>query len=245
MVELDPGSKSAVADRAAGLPYRTLQDWTTVRLREAILDGRLAPGARLYHDALARQFAVSRMPVREALRVLHSEGLVELRPHRGAAVIALRPEEVMQVFEVRALLEARAAELTAPNLTDADLARVRALLAAMEGAETEDEPEHWLALNMRFHTSIYSASGWRHLCSLIETQRNVVQPYLRVATTFLGRVRSAQEEHRAILAAAEARDGPRLAQLTVEHLRTTAREVVDELTQRRAGASAGAVVRSQ
>lgn len=220
------------SDPELSAPYRTLQDWTTVRLRTAILDGRFEPGARLYHDALATQFGVSRMPIRQALRVLHSEGLIELRPHRGAVVIALCPKEVMQIFEVRALLEAHAAELAAPNLTDADLARLRTLLEAMEGAETDDE--RWLALNMQFHTSIYPASGWRHLCSLIETQRNVVQPYMRVATAYLGRARTAQEEHRAIMAAAEARDGQRLAQLTVEHLRTTAREVVDELTRRRA-----------
>ena len=212
--------------------YRTLQDLTTDGLRAAILGGHFGPGARLNHDALARQFGVSRMPVRQALRVLESEGLVEQRPHRAAVVVALRPEEVTQIFEVRAMLEARAAELAAPNLTEADLARLRAFVEAMEHAGTDDE--RWLELNLQFHTAIYPASGWRHLCSVIAAQRNVVQPYLRIATQFLGRASTAQVEHRGILAAAEARNGPLLAALTVEHLRTTARSVVGELVRRRA-----------
>jgi DNA-binding GntR family transcriptional regulator len=218
------------------LPYRTLQDLTTDRLRTAILRGRFPPGARLHHDTLARQFGVSRMPVRQALRVLHSEGLIELRPHRGAVVIALDPEEILQIFEVRGLLEARAAELAAPNLTDADLAHLAAIVSEMEAAEADDD--RWLALNLQFHTGIYPASGWRHLCTLIESQRNVVQPYLRVALAFLDRARTARAEHRGILAAAQARDGPRLARLTVNHLRTTARAVVDELARRQTTSTA-------
>jgi DNA-binding GntR family transcriptional regulator len=235
---LDPGSNiqnrrsGHRGDPASIVLYRTLQDLTTDGLRAAILNGQFGPGARLGHDELARQFGVSRMPVRQALRVLESEGLVTLRPHRGAVVVALRPEEVTQIFEVRAMLEARAAELAAPNLTDADLALLRGFVEAMEHAGTD--VEHWLELNLRFHTAIYPASGWRHLCALIATQRNVVQPYLRLATTFLSRATTAQEEHRGILAAAEARDGPRLAALTVEHLRTTAQLVVGELIRRRA-----------
>jgi DNA-binding GntR family transcriptional regulator len=210
--------------------YRTLQDLTTERLREAILAGAFSPGQRLHHDALANQFGVSRMPVRQALRVLESEGLVELRPHRGAVVVALRPEDVTKIFEVRALLEARAAVLAAPNIRDDDLARLRGFLEAMEHACSD---EQFLALNMQFHMTIYHASGWRHLCALIAAQRNVVQPCLSLATTFLGRSRTAQDEHRSIMRAAEARDGATLAKLTVEHLRTTARWVVDELNRRR------------
>jgi DNA-binding GntR family transcriptional regulator len=228
-IQADP---SAHAVGVAPLPYRTLQDLTTDRLRTAILEGQFPPGARLQHDTLARQLGVSRMPVREALRVLHSEGLIELRPHRGAVVIALDPEEILQIFEVRGLLEARAAELAAPNLTDTELTRLASVVSEMEAAEADDD--RWLALNLQFHTSIYPASGWRHLCTVIESQRNVVQPYLRLALAFLDRASTARAEHRGILAAAQDRDGPRLARLTVEHLRTTARAVVDELTRRQA-----------
>jgi len=255
--------------------YRTLQNIVTDNLRSAILSGQLGPGDRLQHDDIARQFGVSRMPVREALRVLHSEGLVELRPHRGAVVVDLRPEDVAEIFEIRAMLEAQAAELAAPNLTDATIERMRGLLAEMgrvghrhgptngagangagskgtggkgvtgngvtagsgatgngAGDGAHDEAR-WLALNTEFHTTIYPASGWPRLCSLIEAQRNVVQPYLRLAAAHLGRTETAHGEHAAILEAAEARDGARLAELTVEHLRGTARELIEYLATRR------------
>jgi len=228
--------------------YRTLQDIVTDRLRDLILGGHLGPGDRLQHDDLARQFGVSRMPVREALRVLQSEGLVELRPHRGAVVVDLWPKDVAEIFEIRAMLEARAAELAAPHLTDETLAQMGAFLEEMgrigqqvaaphgaNGHEPQDEGR-WLGLNTQFHTIIYPASGWPHLCSLIEAQRNVVQPYLRLAAAHLGRTETAHAEHVAILEAAKARDGARLAALTVTHMRRTASELVEYLGNRRNGA---------
>ncbi len=211
--------------------YRTLQHIVTDQLRSAILGGRLGPGDRLQHDELARQLGVSRMPVREALRVLHSEGLVELRPHRGAIVVDLRPEEVGEIFEIRAMLEARAAELAAPQLTDETIAYLRDVLDEL--ARTTDE-ERWQTLNTEFHTAIYPASGWPRLCALIDQQRNVVAPYNRLASVHLGRMASAHAEHQEILEAARHRDGKRLARLTVEHIRRTARELMDYLTTRRA-----------
>lgn len=246
---------SARPDLAAEVAseYRTLQDIVTDRLRDIILSGHLGPGDRLQHDDLARQFGVSRMPVREALRVLQSEGLVELRPNRGAVVVDLRPNDVAEIFEIRAMLEARAAELAAPNLTDEalaqmadilnDMGRIGERLHAARGAtgagETNSHDAHddgrWITLNTQFHTIIYPASGWPHLCALIEAQRNVVQPYLRLAAAYLGRTETAHAEHIAILDAAKARDGARLAELTVTHMRRTASELVEYLTNRRRG----------
>ena len=233
--------------------YRTLQDIVTDRLRAAILGGQLGPGDRLQHDDIARQFGVSRMPVREALRVLQSEGLIELRPHRGAIVVDLRPNDVAEIFEIRAMLEARAAELAAPNLSDATLRQMRETLdemgrishytqaadgvngTAANGAVEPDghDDARWLSLNSQFHTILYPASGWPHLCNLIEAQRNVVQPYLRLAAAYLGRTETAHAEHVAILEAARARDGALLASLTVSHMRRTANELVEYLTNRR------------
>ena len=221
----------SVAPEATALGYRTMQAIVTDRVRAAILGGQFGPGERVPQDDLAQQFGVSRMPVREALRVLEMEGLIEMRPHRGAVVVDLRPEDVAEVFEIRAMLEGRAAELAAVNLTDATLARLRELLTALDGAAA-DEPR-WLELNREFHTAIYPASGWPRLCAMIEQQRNVVQPYLRAALAFVGRTGTARAEHDAILRAAEARDAAELGRLTAEHLRTTARELIAFLRARR------------
>jgi DNA-binding GntR family transcriptional regulator len=215
---------AATMSDAVAVEYRTMQAIVTDRVRAAILGGQLGPGERVPQDELAQQLGVSRMPVREALRILESEGLVELRPHRGAVVVDLLPEDIAEIFEIRAMLEARAAELAAPNLTDETIARLREIEGEMERA-TDDEAR-WLRLNREFHTVIYPASGWPRLCQMIEQQRNVVQPYLRAALAFVGRTRTARDEHREILAAAEARDGQRLGHLTAEHLRTTARELI-------------------
>jgi DNA-binding GntR family transcriptional regulator len=237
---VSPGAPAAARTTAAGGPRRlggrsvprhTLQTLVTARLREAILSGRLTPGARLQQDDLARELGVSRMPIREALRVLHSEGLAELQPHRGAVVTNLKPEEIEEVFEIRAMLEARAATLAAPHLRDATLERMRALCEEMEAPGLDDAG--WLARNHAFHTLIYPASRWPRLCALIEAQRNVTRPYLAAATTLTARRPGAQREHRQLLDAAARGDGPRLAALTEEHLRTTARRLIAYVAGRR------------
>jgi DNA-binding GntR family transcriptional regulator len=123
-------------------------------------------------------------------------------------VIALRPAEIEELFEVRALLEARAAARAAPRLTDEALARLRALCAP-------------------------------RLCALIAGQRNVMQPYLQALNTLVGRRATAQREHREILDAAKRRDGARLAELTVAHLRTSAQGMIRYLVERAAGVGGG------
>lgn len=215
----------------AGAEYRTLQTIVTVRLRDAILSGRFAPGQRLPQDDLARELGVSRMPIREALRILHVEGLVDFHPHRGATVIDLHPDQIEELFEVRAMLEARAAERAAPRLAQETLVQLRHVCGALDDLTLDHGA--WLALNRQFHTLIYPASGWPRLCALIVTQRNVMQPYLRAVTVLTGRRATAQEEHRQLLAAAERRDGAALASLTVEHLRTTARDLIEYVTHER------------
>jgi DNA-binding GntR family transcriptional regulator len=224
---------SALGAAGGATEYRTMQEIVTTHLREAIRSGRLEPGTRLQQDDMARQLHVSRMPVREALRILEQEGLVELRPHRSAVVVSLRLDDVAEIFEIRAMLEGRAAELAGPHLTDAAIARLREIHTAM--SRVEHDEDRWLALNQQFHTAIYPASGRPRLCALIDAQRNVVQPYLRAAFALLGRAPSAHAEHERILWAAEDRDGARMSQLTVEHLHTTQQGLIAYLaTLRRA-----------
>lgn len=211
--------------------YKTLQKVVTDRLRALILAGKFAPGARLQQDELAKQFRVSRMPIREALRTLESEGFVELRAHRGAVVVNLQEREIAEIFEIRALLEGRAAALAAARLSEGELARLDQLYGAL--IHTADEEDCWLSLNHEFHMTIYTASGWPRLCALIVAQRNVVLPYLRASFALLDRAATAQEEHRRILCAAQERDGAALSRHSVDHLRTTARLLVDYLATTR------------
>lgn len=223
---------SAAATQPQAFQYRTMQTIATDYLRSAILSGRLGPGDRIQQDEVAALLGVSRMPVREALRILHSEGLVELQPHRGAIVVSLRAEDIFEIFEIRAILEGRAAEQAADKLSAAALAQMRAAYEEM-GALLESGSllgleglARWLDLNRQFHWTIYDACSWRRLRALINTQMNALVPYQRAASGLIARRAVAHREHEAILRAAEARDGGLLGELTARHLRQTAEDLV-------------------
>src|SRR5581483_2145876 len=126
--------------------YRTMETLVTDHLRAAILHGRMPPGTRLNQYTLAQQLRVSRMPVREALRTLQAEGLIELQPHRSAVVVSLEPAEFAEIFDIRATLEARAARRAVPRLTGETVARLHRLHDAM-GAAMAAGDERWLTLH--------------------------------------------------------------------------------------------------
>jgi DNA-binding GntR family transcriptional regulator len=227
-----PGENTLEAT-APVIEYRTRGQAVTHFLRSAILSGRLGPGDRVAQEEIAKQLNVSGIPVREALRALQSEGLVEIRPHRGAVVVSLRPQDIMEVFDIRATLEARAVELAAPQLTDAALVRLRQIWEEMDRLLTAWNHERWLALNREFHSTICRASGRPRLCALIDAQANALLPYQRAASGLIARKRPGHEEHYRILLAAEARDAQLLASRAAEHLRGTARDLMDYFSTHR------------
>ncbi len=214
---------------AGGPEYRTMCMFVTDRLRSEILLGRIAAGARLQHDDVAKRLGVSRMPVREALRILQSEGLVELRPHRGAVVVDLRVEDIEEIFGIREQLEPLATRLGVARIDEAGVARLRQL--DQEMSRTQDL-RSWFPLNREFHNVLYQASRWRRLCGLIESQRNAVEPYLRAAPAPMGRISVANEEHRQILCWVEERDGERVADFMAQHLRSTKQRLIECLAAR-------------
>ena len=120
---------------SATLPqFETVQDGVIEALRRAVLEDVLPPGARLLQEDLAAVFQTSRIPVREALRMLEYEGLVRSEPHRGFTVTGLDTDEVEEIFELRTLLETHAIRQAVPLLTDRDIADLRVLFEAMETA---------------------------------------------------------------------------------------------------------------
>lgn len=231
--------------QTSAIQYRTMARIVADYLRSAILSGRLGPGDKIQQDEIARQLGVSRMPVRDALRIVQSEGLVEIYPHRAAVVVSLRPQDIIEIFEIRALLEGRAAELAAAHLSDAIVAHLHEVYAAMDTILREWDHDRWLQLNREFHSTIYAASGWTRLCSIIDTQLNTLFPYQRAASSFVERRLTAHHEHGLILQAAKQRDAALLGQRTAEHLRATARDLVEYISTHRgtpAGSGAGPMV---
>ncbi|MCF2531499.1 GntR family transcriptional regulator [Yinghuangia soli] len=178
-------------------------------LRAGILDGSFGPGERLGESELADATGTSRTPVREALRRLEAEGLVEVAPHRGARVTNWTRADVAEIYDLRLILESFAAERAATRVTDADVTRLRELSAAMEAAAApgEDRDLELLArLNTEFHMLIRTAADSPRLLTMLGA---VVQMPL-VLTTFHRYAESelarSAAHHRDLVDALEARD---------------------------------------
>lgn len=157
----------------------TAQELVLASVRQAILSGVLAPGARLRQEELADVFGTSRIPVREALRALEYEGLVSSEPHRGFTVTALDADDVEEVYDLRILLESEAVRLALPLLTDEDLEDLEELFKHMQAAQAPDEQ---LAAREKFYLRLYSVTGRPRLVGLIMRLRQEVARVLRWAT---------------------------------------------------------------
>jgi DNA-binding GntR family transcriptional regulator len=157
----------------------TAQEIVLSSLRDAVLAGVFAPGARLRQEELAEIFNTSRIPVREALRALEYEGLVRSEPHRGFTVTRLDADEVEEVYDLRILLESHAVRLALPLLTDEDLDELEQLFARVQEADT---PDHGLAAREAFYTRLYSVTGRPRLVGLIIRLRQEVARALRWPT---------------------------------------------------------------
>jgi DNA-binding GntR family transcriptional regulator len=186
------------------------------RIRNEIIQGTFAPGQRLRLRDLADQFNVSTQPIREALRELEAEGLVQSEPRRGTIVTELSPQELEDIYDIRSTLEAMATRLAVPLLTTKTLSTLEKLVDEMDGHM--GEVVTLVQLNFDFHTTLYAVSGRKHLCELNATLRNRTAHYLHAYMIELGRMPLAQEEHRAIIAACRAGDADRAGAIMYEHV---------------------------
>lgn len=201
-----------------GTSSRTIYD----ALKARIVGGALEGGVPLRQDELAIEFGVSKIPVREALRQLESEGLVEFRPRRGAIVTLLSAEDLADMLDIRIALECRALELAVPNMVDDDIG-VAAEILEEYGQETV--AERWSDLNLRFHRALYEPCGRRHLLSLISDMQGRMGAFMRLKVTLASGLDRPHREHEEILAACQAKDGKRAVKLLRRHIETTQKEV--------------------
>ena len=206
---------------------RTVAGLVAERLRAEIVAGERAPGSRLPQVEIARRLGVSTTPVREALAMLEREGLVRLHPQRGAVVFVPTVADLREHYEIRAALEALAASRTAEVFEPEWAAPLERLLDEMR---TGPPAARYLALNQRFHTTLYEHCGRRKLVDMIATLRDASSAYLhiyRAAADFP--VKRLDAEHRAMLAACVARDPAAAAAATREHLERTVEHVAGRL----------------
>jgi DNA-binding GntR family transcriptional regulator len=209
----------------------TLPQAAAERLRALIIEGVLAPGARLNERELSEQLGVSRTPLREAFRMLAADGLLVQLPNRGAQVVALSADDARHAFEVMAALEGLAGELAAQRVTDSDLVQLRALQADMEAAHRQRDLPTYYRINRAIHDRINAIAG-NPVLTRTYRALNARLHALRFRSNFnRGKWDRAVAEHRSMIAALAARDGVALRDLLVQHLHAKLQAVLETMDQ--------------
>ncbi|MFT9159464.1 MAG: GntR family transcriptional regulator [Acetobacter sp.] len=175
---------------------RSAPDIVRDGLREAILSGAMAEGAQLRQDELAEQYGTSRIPVREALRQLESEGLVTIEPNRGAIVKCLSINEVIEMLDIRIALECHALRLAIPNMIEKDINLGKEIL---ESYNREPSPAGWGRMNWRFHWTLYAPCQRPKLLSMIEANYGHVNRFTRTLVSMATGKERPQQEHMQLL----------------------------------------------
>lgn len=170
------------------------------KLREKIIRGELHEGEQLRQDAIANEFQVSRIPVREALRQLEAEGLIKIVANRGAVVSALSPEEIGEMFEIRAVLECHVLRQAIPNLTEDDFQKAEEILKGYERVvEGESDISSWGKWNWDFHSTLYEPANRPVLMNLLRTLNNNCDRYTRLHLLFTRDLHRSGRAHRMVL----------------------------------------------
>ena len=171
------------------------------RLRQRIYSHDLAPGTWIDEQALADQYGISRTPLREALKVLASEGLVTLKPRRGCYVTEISERDLDEVFAILEMLEGRCASETAAKASKAQLAELEAIHARLEAAAASNDIDGFFEANQAFHRAVQDIAGNTRLTNVIEDLRKVVKLSRHHSLFTEGRLEQSLAEHRKILAA--------------------------------------------
>jgi len=185
---------------------RPLYEDVAERLREQIFSHELAPGSRLDEQSLALAFGISRTPMREAIKVLASEGLVTTKMNKGAYVTEVDRRDLEQIFTVLSLLEGQAAKETALKATEAQLTQLDNLHHRLEKAAADRDIEQFFEINVKFHDLIQEIAGNKWMNGVIEDLRKVLKLQRRDSLSRSGRLLSSLIEHREILQAILKRD---------------------------------------
>jgi len=201
-----------------------LSNRVTAEIRELILNGELQPGARIGQEALAERFGTSRIPVRDSLRQLESEGLVILVPNSSARVARLDVDECSEIYKIRELIEPLALGESIPRMSEEDIA---ALERATGEIERTVDSDYFLLLDREFHLSSYRAAPMPRLQALIERYWNTTQHYRRAYTRMVWQHGNwiINSEHRLLMEAIARRDVTDAGRILMMHIRRTRQEL--------------------
>ncbi len=202
-------------------------------LRGEIVAGRMPPGERIDLEELVERLKISKMPIKEAVARLASEGLLDIQARRGTFVAHLNPVELAETFEVRCALEVLAGKLAVKHITKADLERLRELIAAMEKSNTTKDVQLHLEQNAEFHGLIVQRSGNRKLLDTYHRLRTPLQIAGIHSNTdnWVDRIAREQREHRAIVRALEQRNPATVEKAITAHVLRASNSLVEDVEQ--------------
>jgi DNA-binding GntR family transcriptional regulator len=202
-------------------------------LRRRILSGEFPEGFQLKQDALAEDFGMSRIPIREALVQLESEGFVRILPHRGAQVSELSQAEIRELFELRALLEPRLLRESAPRLTAEDYAALDRINAEYRAEIRALNPGRWGELNTRLHLHLMSRAEQPRTLAIVTALLQNTDRYTRLQLSLTGRGRTrAEKEHLTMVRLCQAGDVTAACGLLTAHIRHAESELIDFIAAR-------------
>jgi DNA-binding GntR family transcriptional regulator len=198
----------------------TLMQQALESIRQAIESGDLKPGERLVETQLAEQMQISRFPIREALRFLEKEGLVETRPFKGTRVARFTPEDIEEIYSLRSALEELAVRIWVPQGAQKIVARLQSTVRAMEQAAEQDDPDGMVAQDARFHRIVCEAANHQRLLAVwrdLEKQQHML---MRMEKFYYEDLRAYVATHYLVLEALASGDGEQAARAVREHIAT-------------------------
>ena len=200
-----------------------------LKLEEEILGGQLKRGDALTEMSVSARLGVSRTPVRAALHRLAEEGLVEISPNRGAVVVGVTVDDLIDTYKIRIRLEGLASAMAAARMTDEEKTELRESVELSEYYVAKGNTEKLKELDTAFHNIIYRASGNRMLSRILSELHRNRKTYRKLSMTVPGRVEKTAEEHREILNAILAGDGERADTLTRMHVERAMENMVEAM----------------
>ncbi len=187
-------------------------------LQEAILGGELKEGAPLTELALSEKLGVSRTPIRAALHRLDEDGLVELSPNKGAVVVGVSGDDLVDIYRIRMRLEGLASAMAAEKMTSEEKKALADTVELSEFYIRKNDAEHLKELDTAFHSEIYKKSGSRMLCRILSDLHKSIKTYRKLSLSEEGRIEASVREHRLILEAILRSDAKEAERLTYLHI---------------------------
>lgn len=207
----------------------SLRSKVFMQLENDILNGKYKPGESLTEKRLSEELGVSRTPIREALRQLELEGLVQSIPNKGVIVKGVSAKDIEDIYTIRMMIEGLAARWAAEKITPEELAELKEAVELEEFYTMKNDTGHLLKFDTRFHEIIYRASKSRPMMHMLGMFHHYIQRARNSSLSTPGRAQKVLEEHKAILQAISDRDPDRAEKLTTEHIRNASMNLLKQM----------------